>query len=146
MFRSAEGVLPGYRGRTKQTPVLSLWSVLGGQAGREEELRTEHLPSPGPTGGPGQVRPHVGPISAFSSDSGLVLSFPAGLQRGGTRSCQGKGEHYKGARRGLPTPQLGGGTSQSPPLLPAQKAQGYVSVYPPGVPSMSLTGAPGTRR
>ena len=38
-----------------------LWSVLGGQAGREEELRTEHLPSLGPAGGPEQVQPQVGP-------------------------------------------------------------------------------------
>ena len=31
---------------------LPLWSVLGGQAGCEEELRTEHLPRLGPVGGP----------------------------------------------------------------------------------------------
>ena len=44
---------------------LPLWSVLGGQAGREEELRTEHLPSLGPVGFPGQVWPLVGPLSIF---------------------------------------------------------------------------------
>ena len=70
-----------------------LWSVLGGQAGREEELRTEHLPSLEAAGDPGQVLPHVGPLSAFCSVSGLVLSFPEGPQRGRTRLCQGKGEH-----------------------------------------------------
>ena len=52
--------------------------------------------------------PHVETLSAFCSDSGLVLSFHAGSQRGGTRSCQDKGEHYKGTLRGPPTTQLGG--------------------------------------
>ena len=66
---------------------LPLWSVLGGQAGCEEELRTHRRPW--------AVRPHVGTLSAFCSDSGLVLSFHAGPQRGETRSCQEKGEHYK---------------------------------------------------
>ena len=84
-----------------------LWSVLGGQAGGEEELRTEHLPSLGPAGGPGQVRPYVGPLSAFCSDSGLVLSFTAGPKRGKSRPCQGKSVHYKGTPMGPPTAQLG---------------------------------------
>ena len=105
-----------------------LWSVLGGQAGREEELRTEHLPSLGPAGDPGQVQLHVGTLSAFCSVSGLVLSFPAGPQRGGTSLCQGKGERYKGALRGPPPHNWG--DLKSPPFLPARKAQGYVSGYP----------------
>ena len=37
----------------------------------------------------------------------LVLNFHIGPQRGGTTSCQRKGEHYKGALRGPPTTQLG---------------------------------------
>lgn len=56
--------------------------MLGGQAGCEEEVSTKHLPSLGLAGGPGQVTSHVGVLSAFCSDSGLVLSFPAGPQRG----------------------------------------------------------------
>ena len=58
-FRSAEAELPKPEGGLSRPPPL--WSVLGGQAGREEELRTEHLPSLGPAGGPGQVQPQVGP-------------------------------------------------------------------------------------
>ena len=54
------------------------------------------------------MRPHVGTLSAFCSGSHLFLSFHAGPQRGGTRSCQDKGEHYKGTLRGPPTTQLGG--------------------------------------
>ena len=81
----------GWTPGPEQNPPL--WSVLGGQAGREEELRTEHLPSLEAAGDPGQVLPHVGPLSAFCSVSGLVLSFPEGPQRGRTRLCQGKGEH-----------------------------------------------------
>ena len=77
-----------------------LCSVLGGQAGREEELSTRRRPW--------AVQPHVGTLSAFCSGSHLVLSFHAGPQRGGTRSCQDKGEHYKGTLRGPPTAQLGG--------------------------------------
>ena len=42
----------GWTPGPEQNPPL--WSVLGGQAGREEELRTEHLPCLGPAGGPGQ--------------------------------------------------------------------------------------------
>jgi len=38
-----------------------------------------------------------------------------------------------------------GETSQNP-LLQAQKAQGCATLYPQGVPIISLTGAPGTRR
>ena len=72
--------------------------------GCEEEVSTEHLPSLGPAEGPGQVTPHVGALSAFCSDSGLVLSFPAGPQRGGTRPCQGNSGQYKGVQRGPATP------------------------------------------
>ena len=54
------------------------------------------------------MRPHVGTLSAFCSGSHLVLSFHAGPQRGGTRSCQDKGEHYKGTLTGPHTTQLGG--------------------------------------
>ena len=90
-FRSAEAEPPKPEGGLSRLPPL--WSVLGGQAGREEELRTEHLPSLEAAGDPGQVLPHVGPLSAFCSVSGLVLSFPEGPQRGRTRLCQGKGEH-----------------------------------------------------
>ena len=50
-FRLAEAGLPNPKGGRSRPPPL--WSVLGGQAGCEEELRTEHLPSLGPTGGPG---------------------------------------------------------------------------------------------
>ena len=86
-FRSAEAGLPNPGGGlSRPTP---LWSVLRGQAGCEEELRTEHVPSQGPAGGPGQVRLHVGPLNAFCSVSGLVLSFPVYLQRGGSKPCQG---------------------------------------------------------
>lgn len=84
-FRSAEAELPKPEGGLSRPPPL--WSVLGGQAGCEEELRTHRRPW--------AVRPHVGTLSAFCSDSGLVLSFHAGPQRGETRSCQEKGEHYK---------------------------------------------------
>ena len=109
---SADGFRLAEAGHTNPDGGLSrpppLWSVLGGQAGREEELMTEHLPSLGPTGSPGQVRQRVEPLSAFCSVSGLVLSFPEGPQRGGTRLCWGKGEHYKGALRGPPTTQLRG--------------------------------------
>ena len=62
-FRSAEAELPKPEGGLSRPPPL--WSVLGGQAGREEELRTEHVPSLGPTGSPGQFRQHVEPLSAF---------------------------------------------------------------------------------
>ena len=88
--------------------------MLGGQARREEELRTEHLPNLDTTGYPGQLRPHVGPLSAFSSVSGLVLHFPPGPQRGGPRFCQGKGKHYKEALRGPLTTQLWGPDSVHP--------------------------------
>lgn len=81
MFRPAEGVLLVSRGITEQTPVPSLWSVLGGQEGGEKELRIGHLPSLGSTGGPRQVQPHVGSISTFCSDSGLVL-FPCRPPKG----------------------------------------------------------------
>ena len=50
-FRLAEAGLPNPEGGRSRPPPL--WSVLGGQAGHEEELRTEHLPSLGPMGGPG---------------------------------------------------------------------------------------------
>ena len=101
-----------HRGWTPRTePHPPLWSVLGVQAGRE--VGTEHLPSLGPAGGPGQVQPHVGRLSAFLSDSGLVMSYSAGPQRAGSRLWQGKGGHYKGAIRGPFPPQLGGG-AQSP--------------------------------
>ena len=53
------------------------------------------------------MRPHVGPLNTFYSGSDLVLNFHVGPQRGGTRSCQRKGEHYKGALGGPPTTQLG---------------------------------------
>ena len=75
-FRSAEAGLPNPNGRLSRP--APLWSVLGGQAGHEEEQRTEHLPSLEAAGDPGQVLPHVGPLSSFCSVSGLVLSFPAG--------------------------------------------------------------------
>ena len=55
-----------------------------------------------------QVRLHVGPLSTFSSLLGLLLRFPPGPQRGGTRFCQGKGKHYKEALRGPLTTQLRG--------------------------------------
>jgi len=68
---SADGFRLAEAGHTNPDGGLSrpppLWSVLGGQAGREEELRTEHLPSLGPAGFPGQVQPHVGPLSTFCS-------------------------------------------------------------------------------
>lgn len=109
---SADGFRLAEAGHTNPDGGLSrpppLWSGLGGQAGREEELMTEHLPSLGPTGSPGQVRQRVEPLSAFCGGWGLVLNFHAGPQRGGTRSCQGQGEHYKGALRGPPATQLGG--------------------------------------
>ena len=95
----------GWTARTEQMPAP--WSVLGGQAGHEEQLRTKHLPSLEPPGGPEQVWPNVGPLSTFCTDSGLVLSYPTGPQRGRSRPCQGKGGNYKGAPRGPPTPQLG---------------------------------------
>ena len=95
----------GWTARTEQMPAP--WSVLGGQAGHEEQLRTKHLPSLEPPGGPEQVWPNVGPLSTFCTDSGLVLSYPTGPQRGRSRPCQGKGENHKGALRGPPTPQLG---------------------------------------
>ena len=47
-FRLAEAGLPKPEGGLSRAPPL--WSVLGGQAGREEELRTEQLPSLGPAG------------------------------------------------------------------------------------------------
>ena len=106
VFRLAEAGLPNPNGGLSR--LLPLWSVLGGQAGREEELMTEHLPRLGPTGSPGQVRQRVEPLSAFCGGWDLVLNFHAGPQRGGTRSCQGQGEHYKGALRVPPATQLGG--------------------------------------
>ena len=113
---------------------LPLWSVLEGLAGREK-LRPKHLPSLGPAGGPGQVQPHVGRLSAFLSDSGLVMSYSAGPQRAGSRLWQGKGGHYKGAIRGPFPPQLGGWL----------RVQGCATIYPRGAPSIFLTGVPGTR-
>ena len=89
-FRLAEAVLPNPKVGLSRTPPL--WSVLGGQARREEELRTEHLCSLGPTRGPGQVGPHVGPLSGFCSVLCLVLSFLLLLQRGRSRPCQRKGD------------------------------------------------------
>ena len=111
-----------------------LWSVLGGLAGHEKKLRPKHLPSLGPMGIPGQVRPHVGALSAFCSDSGLVLSFPAGPQRGRSRPCQRKSGHYKGTPMGPPSAQLG------------RPHRVHPLDYPRDVPSISVTGAPGTRR
>lgn len=52
------------------------------------------------------MRPHVGPLSAFFPVSGLVLRFPPGPQRGGTRLCQGKCKHERGALKGPLTTQL----------------------------------------
>lgn len=49
-----------------------LWSVLAGQVRGEEEVRTEHLPSRGLTGGPGQLQPHVGP-SALSVQTRVLF-------------------------------------------------------------------------
>ena len=124
-----------HRGWTPRTePNPPLWSVLGVQAGRE--VGTEHLPSLGPAEGPGQVRPHVGPLSAFPSNSGLVLSYSAGPQRAGSRLWQGKGGRYKGATRGPLPPQFVGGSL---------RVQGCATIYPQGAPSIFLTGVPGTR-
>ena len=78
-----------------------LWSVIAGQAGGEDRA------SPRPRTR-GQVTPHVGPLSTFCPGLGLVLSFPAGPQRGGTRPCQEKSEHYTWAPMGLPTWDLEG--------------------------------------
>ena len=96
-----------------------LWSVLEGLEGREKKLRPKHLPNLGPAGGPGQVQPHVGPFRAFCPDSGLVLSFPAGPQRGGSRPARGKVSTTRDPQGDLPL--YNGGTSQIPPLLPSQK-------------------------
>ena len=87
-FRLAEAGLPNPNGGLSRLPPL--WSVLGGQAGREEELRTKHLPSLEAAGDPGQVLPHVGPLSAFCSVSGLVLSFPEGPRGEGPGCARGK--------------------------------------------------------
>ena len=38
------------------------------------------------------------------------------------------------------------GTSQSPPLIPSENAQDWATGYHQGAPSISLTGAAGTRR
>ena len=51
-----------------------LWSVLGGQAGCEEELKTEHLPCLGPTGGPGQ--PPKGRVQAMPGKRGALQGSP----------------------------------------------------------------------
>ena len=59
-----------------------LWSVLGGLAGHEKKLRPKHLPNLGLAGSPGQVQPHVGPFSAFSPDSGLVLRVSLQVPKG----------------------------------------------------------------
>ena len=133
-FRLAEAGLPNPEVGLSRTPPLL--SVLGGQAGREEELRTKHLRSLGALRGPGQVWPHVRSLSAFCSSLCLVLSFLLLLQRGWSRPCQGKGENYKGP----------GCTPSVCPLLPAQKAQGCATVQLLDVTSISLTRAAGTRR
>ena len=110
----------------------TLWAVLGGEAGREEEMMIEHFPSLGPAGGLGQVWPHVGTLSAFCTYSGLVLRYPAGPQRGGSRPCQGKGGTTREPRGDHPPKTVG--ASQNSPLLPAQKAQVCATVYPRGAP------------
>ena len=127
-----------------QNRTPSLWSVLGSQAGHEGEVRTEHPPSLGHVGGPGQVTPHVGSLSAFCSDSGFVLSFPAVPQGGWTGPCQENSGQYKGAPRGSPTAQLEGPFRFQPSYQ--QRRVISVPVYPRGAPSISDRGAPGTRR
>ena len=104
-----------------------LWSVLAGQAGGEDRA------SPQPRTR-GQVTPHVGPLSTFCPGLGLVLSFPAGPQRGRSRPCQRKSGHYKGTPMGPPSAQLG------------RPHRVHPLDYPRDVPSISVTGAPGTRR
>lgn len=66
--RLAEAGLPGL----EQMPAP--WSVLGGQAGHEEQLRTKHLPSLEPWRPVAGASQNVGPLSAFCTDWHLVLS------------------------------------------------------------------------
>lgn len=74
------------RGRTEKTPT-SVVSVED-QSGCEGEVKTQASPSPDPAGGPGQVWPHVGPLSTFCADSGLILvtlQVPKGEEPGCAR-------------------------------------------------------------
>ena len=136
-FRLAEAVIPNPEVGLSRTPPL--WSVLGGQAGREEDLRTEHLHSLGSARGHGQVGPHVGLLSAFSSGLCLVSSFLLLLQRGRSRPRQGKGEHYKG-----PTTQLGVVRVPSPPTSTEGTGPCHSTAFK--CHRHYLTGPPGTRR
>ncbi|XP_055293681.1 uncharacterized protein LOC129564103 [Moschus berezovskii] len=80
-----------------------------------------------------------------------VLIPPPGTPRADSRgrrpkvrdqAGRGKGEHYKGTPRRPPNAQCGDLTESTP----LTSMEGCVTGYPPGVTSISLTGAPGTRR
>ena len=78
---------------------------------------TEHLPRLEPVGGPGQVWPHVGPLGAFCTDSGLVFSYPAGPKRGGSRLCQGKGGTTREPQQDHPPHNWEDLTESAPPTV-----------------------------
>lgn len=134
---------PNPNGGLEQTraPVVSA----GGQAGHEEEQRTEHLPSLEAAGRPsGAGAATCGAPQRFLFSLRSCSEFSCRPLEGGTRLHQGKGCALQGAPRGPPTTQLRGPHRVLP--IPSENAQGWATGYHRGAPSISLTGAAGTRR